>query len=74
MSPLESFFKKRGRSVFLASELAVYYPASRPIAPDLLAVLDVEPHDRTKWVVDAEGKGIDFVLEVHFGGEKKKDT
>jgi Uma2 family endonuclease len=73
LSALDSYFKRRGRKVFLASDLAVYYPGEKPVAPDLFAVLDVEPHDRTTWVVDAEGRGLDFVLEVHYRGNKKKN-
>jgi vacuolar-type H+-ATPase subunit I/STV1 len=60
--------------VYLGSELPVYYPAERRFAPDLLAVLDAEPHPRGKWVVSHEGKGLDWVLEVHVGGDRKKDA
>ena len=42
-------------------------------APDLLAVLEVDPHDRQSWVVSAEGKGLDLVLEVHAAGNRHKD-
>ncbi|MCU0693330.1 MAG: Uma2 family endonuclease [Polyangiaceae bacterium] len=70
---LDSFFKKIGRKVYLSSELAVYYPGERRFAPDVLAVLDVEPHERMKWVVAHEGKGLDLVLEVHVSGEWEKD-
>jgi hypothetical protein len=42
-------------------------------APDVLAVLDVEPGERDRWVVSAEGKGLDFVLEVAVRGDTKKD-
>jgi hypothetical protein len=58
----------------LAAELPVYYPAAARFAPDLLAVLDVEDIDRDKWLVSAEGKGLDWVLEVHVGGDRKKDA
>jgi hypothetical protein len=34
----------------------------------------VERHDRDKWVVSAEGKGLDWVMEVHVGGDRKKDA
>jgi flagellar biosynthesis GTPase FlhF len=37
-------------------------------------VLDVEDVDRDKWVVSAEGKGLVWVLEVHVGGDRKKDA
>lgn len=70
---LRRYFDRIGRKVFVASELAVHYPGERVFIPDVLVVLDVEDHDRTKWVVTAEGKGLDFVLEVHVGGERRKD-
>jgi Uma2 family endonuclease len=71
---LRRYFRGKGRSVYIAAELPVYYPAQRRFAPDLLAVLDVPTHQRGKWVVDHEGKGLDFVLEVHVGGDRKKDA
>ncbi|HSP78675.1 MAG TPA: Uma2 family endonuclease, partial [Myxococcaceae bacterium] len=51
-----------------------YYPGERRFAPDLLAVRDVETHPRTKWVVSHEGKGLEWVMEVHVGGDRKKDA
>ncbi len=75
LDALRGFFGRRGgRGVYVASELAVYYPAARRFAPDLLVVFDVDPHARTKWVVSHEGRGLDFVLEVHHGGDRKKDA
>jgi Uma2 family endonuclease len=71
---LRGYFTRMRRRVYLAAELPVYYPGERRFAPDLLAVLDVETHERSKWVVSAEGKGLDFVLEVHVGGDRKKDA
>lgn len=62
-----------GRRVYLSSELATYCPGERSFAPDILAVLDVEPHDRSSWIVDVEGKGLDFVMEVLVSGDRKKD-
>ena len=49
-------------------------PGERRFAPDLLAVLEVEAHERDKWVVSHEGQGLDWVLEVHVGGDRKKDA
>lgn len=72
-SPLQGFFERIGRQVHISSNLAVYYPDERVFAPDLLAVLDVEPHPREKWVVDVEERGLDFVLEVNVGGDRAKD-
>jgi Uma2 family endonuclease len=73
---LRRYFKHggaRGRSVYVGSELPVYYPASPRFAPDLLVVFDVPDHPRNKFVVSAEGKGLDFALEVHYGGDRKRD-
>jgi Uma2 family endonuclease len=71
---LQGFFSRQGRQVYLAMELPVYYPGERRFAPDLLAVRDVETHERDKWVVSHEGKGLEWVMEVHVGGDRKKDA
>jgi Uma2 family endonuclease len=73
LEALEAFFRRTGRRVYLSSELPVYYPGERVIAPDLIAVLDVEPGERKHWTVAHEGKGLDFALEVMFEGSQKKD-
>jgi Uma2 family endonuclease len=74
LQSLQGYFRQHERRVYLGTELPVYYPAERRFAPDLLAVLDVEPHERDKWVVSHEGRGLDWVLEVHVGGDRKKDA
>jgi Uma2 family endonuclease len=73
LEALETFFKRAGRSVYLSSELPIYYPGERMFAPDLIAVLDVEPHERASWVVAHEGRGLDFALEVTLSGSRRKD-
>ncbi|MDX2053271.1 MAG: Uma2 family endonuclease [Polyangiaceae bacterium] len=73
LDALDAYFRKAGRRVYLSSELPVYYPGAPVIAPDLLAVMDVEVHERQRWVVAAEGKGLDFALEVTVEGSRKKD-
>lgn len=70
---LGEHFRRKGRRVYVSSELVTYYPGVRRFCPDVLAVLDVEPHDRQSWVVSREGKGLDFVLEVHVSGDARKD-
>ncbi|MBI4817502.1 MAG: Uma2 family endonuclease [Deltaproteobacteria bacterium] len=54
--------------------MAVYYPDEPRIVPDLLAVLDADDHKRNTWVVSFEGRGLDFILEVHVAGHRRKDT
>jgi Uma2 family endonuclease len=71
---LEGYFRHQRRKVYLGSELPTYYPGERRFAPDLVAVLGAETHDRDKWVVSYEGRGLDWVLEVHVGGDRKKDA
>lgn len=70
---LENYFRRAKRKVYITSEIGVYYPGEPRFAPDVLAVLDVEPHERNSWVVSREGKGLDFVLEVHVSGDFSKD-
>lgn len=62
---LEAFFRRVDRRIYVSSDLAVYYPDEPRIAPDLLVVLDAEPRERATWVVSAEKKGVDLVLEIH---------
>ena len=74
LQALKEYFSRQRRRVYVGSELPVYYPAERRFAPDLVVVLDAEAHPRGKWVVSHEGKGLDWVLEVHVGGDRKKDA
>lgn len=74
LDALRGYYARRHRRIYLAAELPIYYPAESRFAPDLLAVLDVEDHPRNKWMVSAEGKGLDWVMEVHVGGDRKKDA
>lgn len=71
---LREWFRRRGQQVYVAAELTTYYPDEPRFAPDVLVVFDVPVHDRMKWVVSSEGKGLDWVLEVHVGGDRKKDA
>lgn len=70
---LGEHFRRLGRRLYLSSELPVYYPKERVFAPDVIAVLDVEPHQRERWLVAAEGKGIDLAIEVVVSGDRRKD-
>jgi len=71
---LLGYFTRQKRDVYIGAELPIYYPGERRFAPDLMVVLDVESHTRGKWVVSHEGKGLDWVMEVHVGGDRKKDA
>lgn len=69
-------FRTLGKHVYLAEELSVLYPGVSGFTPDVMAILDVEePEDdqRMAWVVEDEGKGLDWVLEVLWAGDRKKD-
>ena len=74
LGALRSHFTRQRRRVYVAAELPVYYPNAPRFAPDLLVVLDAADEERDKWVVSAERKGLDWVLEVHVGGDRKKDA
>lgn len=71
---LLGYFARQKRDVYIGAELPIYYPGERRFAPDLMVVLDVPAHTRGKWVVSHEGKGLDWVMEVHVGGDRKKDA
>lgn len=70
---LRDHYQRIGRRAYVGSDLIVYYPDERRFAPDLFVVLDVEPGNRDAWIVSAEGKGLDFVLEVLYHGDRAKD-
>ena len=72
-STLDDFFARMGRSIYLACELPVYYPDEPMFAPDVMAVVDVSRHERMKWVVGAENRGLDLALEILVAGDRRKD-
>jgi Uma2 family endonuclease len=74
LDALRGYYARQRCRIYLSAELPMYYPAEPRFAPDLLAVVDVEDSLRDKWVVSAEGKGLDWVMEVHVGGDRKKDA
>ena len=71
---LRRFFGKLGRSIYVGTNLPVYYPGRSMFSPDVIAVLDVPTHPRPSWIVSKEGKGLDFALEVIVLGHRRKDT
>lgn len=73
LGALGAYFRRIGRSVYLSSNLPVYYPGERIFAPDLIAVLDVEPYERDRWVTSHEQRGLGFALEVLYRGDDRKD-
>jgi Uma2 family endonuclease len=74
LGALRGYFARQRRRVYVAAELPVYYPNEPRFAPDLLVAFDVGDEERDRWVVSKEGKGLDWVLEVHVGGDRKKDA
>ncbi len=73
LEALREWFRKKRRGIYLSAELPIYYPGEGVFAPDVIAVLDVAPHARQKWVVSDERRGLDFALEIHVSGNRKKD-
>ncbi len=71
---LRRFFGKTGRSIYVGTNLPVYYPGRVMCSPDVMAVLDVPTHPRPSWIVSREGKGLDFALEVIVLGHRRKDV
>ena len=71
---IERHFRRRGRGLFLATNLLIEYPDEPGFAPDLVAVVDIPVgEERNTWHVEREGRGIDLALEVLFHGDQKKD-
>jgi Uma2 family endonuclease len=73
LDALRRYFDSLGKSIYVAAERRVYYPGKLSFVPDLLVVLDVDPKKRRKWVVSAEGRGVDLVMEILHFGDRKKD-
>jgi Uma2 family endonuclease len=73
LSTLDSFFRRDHRRIYISGNLAIYYPNERVFAPDVIAVLDVEPREREHWAVADEGKGIDLAIEILVSGSRAKD-
>lgn len=73
LAALEMFFRRTRRKAYLSSDLLVFFPDGKPLAPDLFVVFDIEPKDRVKYVVSAEGKVPDFVLLAHLSPERGKE-
>lgn len=76
LDELTLHFSRGGRALYLADEMAVLYPGEEVFTPDILAVADVtqpEEDERMAWVVQDEGRGLDFVLEVLHRGDRVKD-
>ena len=71
---LRRFFGKTGRSIYVGTNLPVYYPGQAMFSPDVMAVLDVPTHPRSSWVVSREGKGLNLALEVIVLGNRRKDV
>ncbi|MGK4006200.1 Uma2 family endonuclease [Sorangium sp. So ce1036] len=61
---LGGYFQSIGKRVYVACELPIYTPDGRMVAPDLIAVRDVEVKERACWSVSAEGKGVDLALDI----------
>ena len=71
---LRRWFRGRGRQIYVAGNLPIYYPGERMFSPDLIAVDGAEQRQRDSWMVDAEGgKGLDVAIEIVVRGDRKKD-
>lgn len=70
---LRGYFQRAGRRIWVANNLPVYYPAERMFAPDVIAVVDIDPRSREHWTVSAEGKGLDVAIEILWSGRRRKD-
>lgn len=72
---LDAHFRRAGRAVLLANELAVLYPGEPVIVSDVVAVLDCDPdYEPERWIVQDEKRGVDLVIEVRNLGRRHKDV
>jgi Uma2 family endonuclease len=70
---LRAHGESTGRVMFVAGQLAVYFPGERRIQPDVFVVTGVAQSDRDSWVVSMEERAPEFVLEVLAQGHREKD-
>jgi Uma2 family endonuclease len=70
---LRGYFARSTSPLYVSGEMAVYYPDELAFQPDVFAVRDVALHKRDTWMVSAEGRGLDWVLEVLVKGDRRKD-
>jgi Uma2 family endonuclease len=71
---LRRFFGRTGRRIYVGTNLPLYYPGESMFSPDVMAVLDVDTHPRSSWIVSKEGKGLDLAMEVIVLGHRAKDV
>ncbi len=71
---LRRHFRRLRRKIYIGNDLPIFYPGERMFSPDVIAVTDVEDHDRDSWIVSAEGKGLDLAIEIHWRGDQAKDA
>ena len=71
---LRRHYGQSGRRIYIAADMAVYYPGERVFSPDVFAVLDIDRHERRSWHVNHEGKGLDLCIEWTWFGSAKKDA
>lgn len=71
---LRTYYRKLRRRIYIAANMAVYCPNEAMFSPDVIGVLDVDDKPRDSWIVDAEEKGLDVCIEVHWLGRRAKDT
>ncbi|MEW5850315.1 MAG: Uma2 family endonuclease [Myxococcota bacterium] len=72
-SLLRKFFERTKRRIYIAGNMAVFYPGEKQFSPDLYAVTDVEIRPRDSWIGVREGKGLDLALEISVTGRRSKD-
>ena len=70
---LDGWFRRRRTKAYIGRGITVYYAGEPRFEPDFFVAFDVEEGPRMSWIVDVEGKGPDFVLEIHHKGDHGKD-
>ncbi len=70
---LEDYIERGGRAVFIANDLAVYYPGEPAFVPDLMVVANVELGDRMRWLVSQEQHGVDLAFEIVVTEQRRRE-
>ena len=74
LDALDGFFRRTGRRIYLSSEISRLLPGRAPLrARPARRHRRRAPRSHRAGSSPTEGKGLDFVLEVHVAGDRRKD-
>lgn len=70
---LRPHFAETDPTMYVSSEMGVFFPGEPRVIPDLFAVPGAGTAKRTSWIVTTEGRRPEWFLEVTVLGDRDKD-